>query len=155
MEVGSASIIGTAMINEPAQTFVTMSEMTRPESPANEPWEYSISSGKRTRPMSWKAKQAATKNVQQPERNGKSKPRRPQREKSKSLAFHQEAQMCQWPAKSQQDGSFQRQFVQCDNCELWYHFGCAGFVEGDPRLEEPDCLHLSAMLVFVPSGCLV
>ncbi|KAG1745322.1 hypothetical protein EDB19DRAFT_1632232 [Suillus lakei] len=75
-------------------------------------------------------------------RNGKSKPRRPQKRKSKSLAFHQEAQMCQWPAKSQQDGSFQRQFVQCDNCELWYHFGCAGFVEGDPRLEEPDSVFI-------------
>ncbi|KAG2117324.1 uncharacterized protein F5147DRAFT_567519 [Suillus discolor] len=74
--------------------------------------------------------------------NGKPKSRQPQKRKSKSLAVQEEVQMCQWPAKSEQDGSFQRQFVQCDNCDLWYHFGCAGFSEGDPRLEEPDSVFI-------------
>ncbi|KAG2134863.1 hypothetical protein DEU56DRAFT_738435 [Suillus clintonianus] len=92
--------------------------------------------------MSWKARQATTQNAQQPERNVKPKSRRPQKRKSKSLAFQAEAQMCQWPAKSEQDGSFQRQFVQCDNCDLWYHFGCVGFGEGDPRLEELDSVFI-------------
>ncbi|KAG1823488.1 uncharacterized protein BJ212DRAFT_1532451 [Suillus subaureus] len=74
--------------------------------------------------------------------NGKPKSRRPQKRKSKSLVIKDETQMCQWPAKSEQDGSFQRQFVQCDNCDLWYHFGCAGFSEGDPRLEEQDSVFI-------------
>ncbi|KAI0349707.1 hypothetical protein OH77DRAFT_1525484 [Trametes cingulata] len=30
-----------------------------------------------------------------------------------------------------------RQFVQCDNCEGWYHFGCVGLAMDDPRLD-PD-----------------
>ncbi|KAG1876223.1 hypothetical protein F4604DRAFT_686581 [Suillus subluteus] len=162
MEVDSASVIGTTTISEPAQTFVTTSEMTKSglAAHANEPWEDSISRGKRVRPLSWKASQASTqKNVQQSERNGKPKSRRPQKRKSKSLVVKEEAQMCQWPAKSEQDGSFQRQFVQCDksvffghfilwsflslcSCDLWYHFGCAGFSEGDPRLEEPDSVFI-------------
>ncbi|KAG1790156.1 uncharacterized protein HD556DRAFT_1242710 [Suillus plorans] len=89
-----------------------------------------------------KLKLTTQKNVQRPERNGKPKSRQPQKRKSKSLAVQEEVQMCQWPAKSEQDGSFQRQFVQCDNCDLWYHFGCAGFSEGDPRLEEPDSVFI-------------
>ncbi|KAG2068045.1 hypothetical protein BDR04DRAFT_1025698 [Suillus decipiens] len=74
--------------------------------------------------------------------NGKPKSRRPQKRKSKSLAVQEGAQMCQWPAKSENDSSFQRQFVQCDNCELWYHFGCAGFSEGDTRLEDADSVFI-------------
>ncbi|KAG1902169.1 uncharacterized protein F5891DRAFT_949272 [Suillus fuscotomentosus] len=74
--------------------------------------------------------------------NGKPKSRQPQKRKSKSLAVQEEVQMCQWPTKSEQDGSFQQQFVQCDNCDLWYHFGCAGFSEGDPHLEEPDSVFI-------------
>ncbi|KAG1763443.1 hypothetical protein EDD22DRAFT_777108 [Suillus occidentalis] len=72
----------------------------------------------------------------------KPKSQRPQKRKSKSLTVQEEAQFCQWPAKSEQDGSFQRQFVQCDNCDLWYHFDCAGICEGDPRLEEPDSVFI-------------
>jgi hypothetical protein len=162
MELSSASATGTAAIVEPAQTFMTTSEMTGPEPAANssEPWEDSISRKKRVRSLTWKASQAtAQKNVQQPERNRKPKSQRPQKRKSKSLAVQEEAQMCQWPAKSEQDGSFQRQFVQCDksvscchfilwsslsscSCDLWYHFDCAGIFEGDPRLEEPDSVFI-------------
>ncbi|KAG1776897.1 hypothetical protein EV702DRAFT_970679 [Suillus placidus] len=80
--------------------------------------------------------------------SGKPKSRRPQKRKSKSLAVQEEAQMCQWPEKSDQDGSFQRQFVQCDNCDLWYHFGCAGFSEGDPRLE-PDSVFICPRCWYV------
>ncbi|KAG1761135.1 hypothetical protein EDD22DRAFT_780239 [Suillus occidentalis] len=74
--------------------------------------------------------------------NRKPKSQRPQKRKSKSLTVQEESQVCQWPAKSEQDGSFQRQFVQCDNCDLWYHFDCAGICEGDPRLEEPDSVFI-------------
>lgn len=140
MEVDSANVIGTTTIIEPAQTFMTTSEMTELEPAANssEPWEDSISREKRARALSWKASQAT---AQKPERNRKPKSQRPQKRKSKSLAVQEEAQM-QWPAKSEQDGSFQRQFVQCDNCDLWYHFDCAGISEGDPRLEEPDSVFI-------------
>ncbi|KIK34108.1 hypothetical protein CY34DRAFT_658720 [Suillus luteus UH-Slu-Lm8-n1] len=168
MEVDSANVIGTTAIIEPAQTFVTTSEMTEPEPATNssELWEDSISREKRARSLSWKASQATTqKSVEQPERNRKPKSQRPQKRKSKSLTVQEEAQICQWPAKSEQDGSFQRQFVQCDksvflchfilwsflsscSCDLWYHFDCAGICEGDPRLEEPDS-------VFICPPCLV
>lgn len=144
VEVYSASAVGTTTTtSEPTQTFVTTSEMTEPKPAAKgSKREDSIPRGKRARPLSWKASQATTqKDVQQPERSGKLKSRRPQKRKSKSLAVQEEAQMCQWPEKSEQDGSFQRQFVQCDNCDLWYHFGCVGFSEGDPRLE-PDSVFI-------------
>lgn len=144
-EVNNTNAIGAMTISEPAQTSVTTSEMTEAELAAttSKPREDSISRGKRVRPLSWKASQVtAQKNVQRPERNGKPKSRQPQKRKSKSLAVQEEVQMCQWPAKSKQDGSFQRQFVQCDNCDLWYHFGCAGFSEGDARLEEPDSVFI-------------
>ncbi|KAI0326140.1 hypothetical protein GY45DRAFT_1374166 [Cubamyces sp. BRFM 1775] len=44
---------------------------------------------------------------------------------------------CPWPDKIDGDEAYQREFVQCDNCEAWYHFGCVGLRIGDPRLE-PD-----------------
>ncbi|KAL4079394.1 hypothetical protein J3A83DRAFT_1087412 [Scleroderma citrinum] len=28
------------------------------------------------------------------------------------------------------------QFIQCDNCGMWYHYGCVGVVEGDSRLDQ-------------------
>lgn len=151
VEVNGASAVDTTTISDPAQTFVTISQMTGSElaSNASGSWGDSISRRKRARPPSWKASQANTqKSVQKPERNGKPKSRRPQKRKSKSLAVQEGDQMCQWPAKSENDSSFQRQFVQCDNCELWYHFGCAGFSEGDPRLEDPDS-------VFICPSCCV
>jgi hypothetical protein len=149
MGVASTSFIGTTTISEPAQNFVTTSEITKSGLAANarEHWDDSISRGKRARPLSWKASQATTqKNVQQFERKPKSQ--RPQKRKLKPLAIKDEVQMCQWPEKSEQNESFQRQFVQCDNCDSWYHFGCAGFSEGDPRLEEPDS-------VFICPPCFV
>ncbi|RPD75503.1 hypothetical protein L226DRAFT_534411 [Lentinus tigrinus ALCF2SS1-7] len=42
---------------------------------------------------------------------------------------------CPWPAKV--NGYDRREFVLCDFCEGWYHFGCVGMTKGDPRLE-PD-----------------
>ncbi|OAX34022.1 hypothetical protein K503DRAFT_699419 [Rhizopogon vinicolor AM-OR11-026] len=124
-------------------------------------------SEKRIRPISRKAREStgSTQKVRQPRKNtsGTSNKRPPQKRKSKSLSAQNEALMCQWPAKSEQDGSFQRQFVQCDNCDLWYHFECVGIVEEDLRLDpeasficppcwytlrnrdekcaRPDCLH--------------
>jgi len=29
-------------------------------------------------------------------------------------------------------------YIQCDNCERWYHYGCVGIVSGDLRLEEDE-----------------
>ncbi|KAG2156712.1 uncharacterized protein EDB93DRAFT_863045 [Suillus bovinus] len=148
MEVNNASVIGAMTISEPAQTSMTTLEMTEPELAvnANKSWEDSISRRKRVRPLSYKASQVTTqKNVQRRERTGKPKSWQPQKRKSKSLAVQEEAQMCQWPEKpanNKQNGSFQQQFVQCDNCELWYHFGCVGFSEGDTRLEEPDSVFI-------------
>ncbi|EIW78376.1 hypothetical protein CONPUDRAFT_138676 [Coniophora puteana RWD-64-598 SS2] len=31
---------------------------------------------------------------------------------------------------------FSRQLIQCDNCDVWYHFVCVGISAGDPRLAE-------------------
>ncbi|KAJ8595862.1 hypothetical protein M405DRAFT_727325 [Rhizopogon salebrosus TDB-379] len=94
---------------------------------------------KRVRAPSRKAKESnSTKKVRQPRKNASGTPNRrpPQKRKSKSSSFTDKAVlMCQWPAKTEQDGSFQRQFVQCDNCDFWYHFKCVGIVERDPRLE--------------------
>ncbi|KAI9063780.1 hypothetical protein FKP32DRAFT_1676207 [Trametes sanguinea] len=44
---------------------------------------------------------------------------------------------CPWPDKIEGDEAYHREFIQCDNCEAWYHFGCVGLQMGDPRLE-PD-----------------
>ncbi|KAI0676496.1 hypothetical protein C8Q78DRAFT_1073304 [Trametes maxima] len=42
---------------------------------------------------------------------------------------------CPWPNKIEGDEAYQREFVQCDSCEGWYHFGCVGLQVDDPRLE--------------------
>lgn len=42
---------------------------------------------------------------------------------------------CKWPEMIEGDAAFQREFVQCDNCDAWYHFGCVGLIMNDPRLE--------------------
>jgi len=136
MEVDSVSASANgATIGERATT----AEMKTP-APVNELWEGSTQlPKKRVRPLSRKAKESiSTQKVRQSRKNASGTPnkRPPQERKSKSSSFQDEAPlMCQWPAKSEQDGSFQRQFVQCDNCDLWYHFECVGIVEGDPRLE--------------------
>ncbi|KAI0942119.1 hypothetical protein AcV7_002641 [Taiwanofungus camphoratus] len=46
-----------------------------------------------------------------------------------------DALVCNWPEKINGDATYQREFVQCDNCDAWYHFGCVGLTTGDPRLE--------------------
>ncbi|KAI0720707.1 hypothetical protein C8T65DRAFT_735657 [Cerioporus squamosus] len=40
---------------------------------------------------------------------------------------------CPWPGKI--SGHDHREFVACDHCQGWYHFGCVGLTKGDPRLE--------------------
>ncbi|TBU44723.1 hypothetical protein BD309DRAFT_1079832 [Dichomitus squalens] len=42
---------------------------------------------------------------------------------------------CPWPGKVLGEETSRREFVQCDNCEGWYHFGCVGIITGDPRLD--------------------
>ncbi|KAI0261642.1 hypothetical protein BC834DRAFT_895214 [Gloeopeniophorella convolvens] len=70
-----------------------------------------------------------------------------------SLPAMSASMYCQWPEKVKGDVAFQRQFVQCDKsvsfpwlrtvltalirCDLWYHYGCVGFVPDDIRLS-PD-----------------
>ncbi|KAI0760165.1 hypothetical protein C8Q74DRAFT_206400 [Fomes fomentarius] len=44
---------------------------------------------------------------------------------------------CPWPLKLKGEEGSHREFVQCDACEGWYHFGCVGLTPDDPRLE-PD-----------------
>ncbi|GBE83988.1 predicted protein [Sparassis crispa] len=47
---------------------------------------------------------------------------------------------CRWPEKAR-NGEMQREFVQCDNCDAWYHFGCVGLAAGDPRLDPDASFH--------------
>ncbi|KAH9944561.1 uncharacterized protein BXZ73DRAFT_97040 [Epithele typhae] len=48
---------------------------------------------------------------------------------------------CPWPNKVDDDGA--GEMVACDNCNGWYHYGCVGLVEDDPRAEDdwhcPPC----------------
>ncbi|KAG9313609.1 hypothetical protein JVU11DRAFT_5939 [Chiua virens] len=39
-----------------------------------------------------------------------------------------------WPEFPGQFEQWDLQFIQCDNCDEWYHYGCVGIVAGDPRL---------------------
>jgi len=54
---------------------------------------------------------------------------------SKDLLEVEDA-LYEWPAKIDGDATLQRKFVQCDNCDAWYHFGCVGLTADDPRLQE-------------------
>jgi hypothetical protein len=101
----------------------TTAEMNTP-TPVN---EFSTQSPKkRVRAPSRKAKESnSTKKVRQPRKNASGTPNRrpPQKRKSKSSSFTDKAVlMCQWPAKTEQDGSFQRQFVQCDKSVSFCRF---------------------------------
>ncbi|KZT25726.1 hypothetical protein NEOLEDRAFT_1064434, partial [Neolentinus lepideus HHB14362 ss-1] len=40
-----------------------------------------------------------------------------------------------WPPIVSDDKDFHRKFVQCDNCDVFYHYGCVGIEKGDPRLQ--------------------
>ncbi|KAI1788627.1 hypothetical protein LXA43DRAFT_629580 [Ganoderma leucocontextum] len=48
---------------------------------------------------------------------------------------------CPWPSKVLGEDTSRREFIQCDNCEGWYHFGCVGIRPGDPCLD-PDAAFL-------------
>ncbi|KAM5533389.1 hypothetical protein V8D89_012939 [Ganoderma adspersum] len=48
---------------------------------------------------------------------------------------------CPWPSKVLGEETSRREFIQCDNCEGWYHFGCVGIRPGDPCLD-PDAAFL-------------
>nr|VWO94510.1 N/A [Ganoderma boninense] len=48
---------------------------------------------------------------------------------------------CPWPSKVLGEETSRREFIQCDNCEGWYHFACVGIRPGDPRLD-PDAAFL-------------
>ncbi|EGO03803.1 hypothetical protein SERLA73DRAFT_175455 [Serpula lacrymans var. lacrymans S7.3] len=45
---------------------------------------------------------------------------------------------CAWPTIPRKDSEFNRQFIQCDGCKAWYHYGCVGIVVGDERLERDE-----------------
>ncbi|KAI6106923.1 hypothetical protein EDD16DRAFT_1624841 [Pisolithus croceorrhizus] len=40
-----------------------------------------------------------------------------------------------WPELKGSSSSWERQFIQCDNCDMWYHYGCVGVKKHDPRLD--------------------
>lgn len=114
VEVDSASAAGT--ISEPAT--MADSGVKRMASPANELQVDSIQvPEKRVRSLSQKARGSTAQKARQPRRSASGTNKRPpQKRKSKSLSFQDEpgGLICQWPEKSDQDKSFQRQFVQCD-----------------------------------------
>jgi len=41
----------------------------------------------------------------------------------------------EWPALNRAFDKWEKQFIQCDNCDMWYHYGCVGIEPGDPRPE--------------------
>jgi len=45
---------------------------------------------------------------------------------------------CQWPDIIEGDETYQREYINCDNCDAWFHYGCAGLPPDDPRLTEQD-----------------
>ncbi|KAH0835864.1 hypothetical protein J3R83DRAFT_9738 [Lanmaoa asiatica] len=40
-----------------------------------------------------------------------------------------------WPELSSVFSHWDTQFIQCDNCDMWFHYGCVAIESGDPRLE--------------------
>ncbi|KAF8137266.1 hypothetical protein EV363DRAFT_655923 [Boletus edulis] len=55
-----------------------------------------------------------------------------------------------WPELPSVFSNWDIQFIQCDNCDKWYHYGCVTVESGDPRLEPgvmficPTCHNQSA-----------
>ncbi|GJJ06622.1 hypothetical protein Clacol_000815 [Clathrus columnatus] len=55
-----------------------------------------------------------------------------------------------WPRRKKNASSSQVRFIQCDRCQLWFHWGCVDIREGDIRLEEdrkfacPPCVLTNA-----------
>lgn len=69
---------------------------------------------------------------------------RPSRRKPDTIAAaalpdmpsHQRTVILQfWPEIKQSSDSWERQLIQCDNCDMWYHYGCVGVEKDDPRLD--------------------
>ncbi|TFY56727.1 hypothetical protein EVJ58_g7464 [Rhodofomes roseus] len=46
--------------------------------------------------------------------------------------------LCKWPDTISGDENYQREFINCDNCDAWFHYGCVGLAADDPRLTEED-----------------
>lgn len=40
-----------------------------------------------------------------------------------------------WPDLKTFSSNWERQLIQCDNCDMWYHYGCVGVEKHDPRLD--------------------
>jgi len=121
MGAGSVSASGSGSISQPGTT----AKMKRTAASAHElPVGSTRVPKNRVRAVSQKAKESVTQKGRQPRRNasGGSSKRSPQKRKSKPLTFLDDGQMCQWPAKGNQDGSFQRQLVQCDKSVLFLRF---------------------------------
>lgn len=109
MKVDSASVIASG----------TTAEMKRTGTPSNELLVGSTQlPKKRFRQISQKAREStgSTQKVRQPRKDASGMPnkRAPQKRKSKSTSVQDEALVCQWPERSDLDGSVARQFVQCD-----------------------------------------
>ncbi|KAI0064336.1 hypothetical protein BV25DRAFT_308906 [Artomyces pyxidatus] len=68
--------------------------------------------------------------------------------KTSPLVMHP-SMYCEWPEKMSGDAAFQRQFVQCDTCDLWFHYGCVAFVPN----EDPWSCPASTMRARGAKGC--
>lgn len=52
------------------------------------------------------------------------------------MPSHQRTVILQfWPEIKRSSDSWERQLIQCDNCDMWYHYGCVGVEKDDPRLD--------------------
>lgn len=74
-------------------------------------------------------------------KEGPSRVRRRQSDMMAAVALpdtfsHQRTVILQsWPDLKAFSSSWERQLIQCDNCDMWYHYGCVGVGKHDPRLD--------------------
>ncbi|KAG1716826.1 hypothetical protein ID866_348 [Astraeus odoratus] len=56
----------------------------------------------------------------------------------------------EWPELKSSSDEWGRQFIQCDNCDMWYHYGCVGVEMGDARLD-PDAAFICPLCCVEPA----
>ncbi|KZT65315.1 hypothetical protein DAEQUDRAFT_768977 [Daedalea quercina L-15889] len=45
---------------------------------------------------------------------------------------------CRWPKFIEGDDAYQHEYINCDNCDAWFHYGCVGLAPDDARLAEQE-----------------
>ncbi|EAU89540.2 hypothetical protein CC1G_02429 [Coprinopsis cinerea okayama7 len=54
-------------------------------------------------------------------------------------ATRERAKNVKWPKPNEfGSSSFQREFIECDDCHGWYHYGCVGIETDDYRIEDDE-----------------